>query len=150
MTAVDVAHGAKTDLKHQIVTDRRRKRTIEGETHVVLQAPGVDRRKRERRLDERLEVQIWLEQQRDKEWAVRRVENLSPGGMRLDHGLPYPVGTVAKLSFSLPPDDYVFHIEAEVVASGWAEKGPRSSVRFLNLTGDEQVRILSYLEKLTE
>ena len=128
--------------------DRRKNRNPGNDTEIVRESKGTERRVGERRTTGRIEVEMWVEQERDREWALRRSADLSRGGMRLNHGVPYPVGTRATLRFSLPGDTHVFNVQAEVVEAQWEAEGPRSSVRFLSLTDDEQARIAAYVEKI--
>ena len=127
--------------------DRRKQRHPDHDTLVIRHTRGAERRRQDRRATKRIEIALWAEQARGKEWVVRHVADLSPLGMRLDHGLPYPVGTRATLKFSLPNDPHRFEIEAEVLANQWNDKRPCSNVRFMDMNRSDARRLLAYIHQ---
>ena len=98
-------------------------------------------------MDERVAVQLWVDHERGKRFVGRRVVDLSARGVRLDHGLPYPVGTRTTMKFRLPGDLRAFSVKAEVVASRWHQGGAHTSLRFLSLSPDDELRIHAYIER---
>ena len=48
---------------------------------------------------------MWVEETTDEERYFRRAGNLSRGGLRLEHTIPLPLGTVVNLTFTLPGDE---------------------------------------------
>ncbi len=107
-----------------------------------------DRRQGERRLDDRVAVEIWFEEELGEEMSLRRTANLSPGGVQFDRGLPHPLGSKVRLCFSLPGEDYVFKLLAEVKAATWEDDRPLTNLEFLDLSGDDHIRISKFIEAL--
>ncbi|MBI5510375.1 MAG: PilZ domain-containing protein [Deltaproteobacteria bacterium] len=105
-----------------------------------------ERRRSDRRADDRVPVRIWVDEENGRELCMRRTADLSAGGMQLDLGLPRPVGSRMRLKFKLPDSDHRFDVVAEVVSGNWSQEKPITNVRFLSLTGDEQILIMRFLE----
>ena len=58
----------------------------------------------ERRGGPRIPIEMWVEETTGSERYFRRAGNLSRGGLRLEHTIPLPVGTMVNLTFTLPGD----------------------------------------------
>src|SRR6185369_6432307 len=100
----------------------------------------------ERRGGPRIPIEMWVEETTDNERYFRRAGNLSRGGLRLDHTIPLPQGTVVNLSFTLPGDSAPVAVSGEIVSSS----GPddlRMGVKFVNVTAEAQARIDAYLKR---
>jgi len=107
---------------------------------------GDASRSGERRKTERIPLEMWVEETTDNERYFRRAGNLSRGGLRLDHTIPLPQGTVVNLSFTLPGDSAPVAVSGEIVSSS----GPddlRMGVKFVNVTAEAQARIDAYLKR---
>ena len=51
----------------------------------------------ERRNDPRIPLEMWVEETNNEERYFRRAANLSRGGLRLEHTIPLPIGTMVHL-----------------------------------------------------
>lgn len=105
-----------------------------------------ERRAGERRLDERANLDLWIEQEAGQEVSYRHVGDLSAGGVRLDHGFSYPVGSRVKLRFNLPDDPKQIEVSADVVAVSPEESRHYTSLRFIDLNGEDHIRITNFIE----
>jgi len=109
--------------------------------------PGSGNPPRERRQTARIPLEMWVEETNDNERYFRRAGNLSRGGLRLDHTIPLPQGTVVNLTFTLPGDLTPVDVSGEIVSSA----GPddlRMGVKFVKLSADAQSRIDAYLTRV--
>jgi hypothetical protein len=98
----------------------------------------------ERRHNRRIPLEMWVEETTDEERYFRRAGNLSRGGLRLEHTIPLPIGTVVNLTFTLPGDSAPVSVSGEIVSS----TGPddlRMGLKFVNTTLDAQRRIDAFL-----
>jgi len=121
------------------MTPRRERRKNSGQV-------GEERRRSDRRLDDRVPVRIWVDEETGRERCLRRTADLSPGGLQLDLGLPRPIGSRMRLKFTLPGHEHVFDVVAEVVSASWQEEKPITNVRFLNLSGEEHILLTQFVE----
>src|SRR5687767_4922651 len=109
-----------------------------------------NRRKRpERRSARRVDVDLWVEQERGKEVCFRHVGDLSVGGVRLDQGLSYPVGTEVRLRLSLPGEARPIHVMAEVVAVRAVGSAAQTSLRFVDMHAEDRVRVNAFVDSVT-
>lgn len=102
----------------------------------------------ERRQTERIPLEMWVEETTERDRYFRRAGNLSRGGLRLDHTIPLPLGTLVNLNFTLPGDSAPVQVACEIVSNA----GPddlRMGVKFLNLSADAQARIDAYLARVS-
>lgn len=100
----------------------------------------------DRRMDARLPVDLWVRQELAGESSYSHASDLSAGGMQMDHGLPYPIGTKVNLRFKLANDDHIFSMAAEVVSARWVDGKPITNLKFLDLAGDDYIRITQFVE----
>src|SRR5438132_8761756 len=101
----------------------------------------------ERRGGPRIPIEMWVEETTGSERYFRRAGNLSRGGLRLDHTIPLPVGTLVNLTFTLPGDSTPVKITGEIVSNA----GPeilRMGVKFLNPSDDAREKIDAYLARV--
>jgi hypothetical protein len=90
---------------------------------------------------------MWVEETTEHERYYRRAGDLSRGGLRLDHTIPLPVGTMVNLTFTLPGDSAPVKIAGEIVSNA----GPeilRMGVKFLNASLEAQQQIDAYLARV--
>ena len=106
-----------------------------------------DQDQRERRQTARIPLEMWVEETTDNERYFRRAGNLSRGGLRLDHTIPLPQGTLVNLTFTLPGDSAPVEVSGEIVASTTPDD-LRMGVKFLNLGAPAQAQIDAYLARV--
>src|ERR1700745_3406884 len=97
-----------------------------------------------RRGGQRIPIEMWVEETTDSERYFRRAGNLSRGGLRLDHTIPLPLGTVVSLTFTLPGDSAAVTVAGEIVSNAGPDE-LRMGVKFINLSAEAQARIDGYL-----
>lgn len=109
--------------------------------------PKGQRREGERRSGPRIPLEMWVEETTEEERYFRRAGNLSRGGLRLEHTIPLPLGTVVHLTFTLPGDDAPISVSGQIVSS----TGPddlQMGLKFVNTTSEAQRRIDAYLTRV--
>jgi hypothetical protein len=89
---------------------------------------------------------MWVEETTGSERYFRRAGNLSRGGLRLEHTIPLPVGTVVNLTFTLPGDKSAVEISGEIVSAA-APEDLRMGVKFLDPTPDARSKIDAFLAR---
>ena len=107
------------------------------------------RRDGERRSDPRIPLEMWVEENSNGERYYRRAGNLSRGGLRLEHTIPLPLGTVVNLTFTLPGDDAPISVSGQIVSSA----GPddlRMGLKFVDTTAEARQKIDAYLTRVGE
>jgi uncharacterized protein (TIGR02266 family) len=98
----------------------------------------------DRRRSDRIPIEMWVEQSRDKELYFQRSANLSAGGLFLENTIPHPVGTRIKLQFTLPGDTGPLELEGEIVsAASQSELG--MGVKFVDVDAAVQQRIDAFI-----
>jgi PilZ domain len=97
----------------------------------------------DRRGGPRIPIEMWVEETTN----YRRAGNLSRGGLRLDHTIPLPIGTVVNLTFTLPGDSAPVKVAGEIVSTAGPDE-LRMGVKFVGLTGDALARIDAYLARV--
>jgi hypothetical protein len=101
----------------------------------------------ERRGTPRIPIEMWVEETTDSERYFRRAGNLSRGGLRLDHTIPLPLGTVVNLTFTLPGDSHPVTVAGEIVSNA----GPddlRMGVKFVDPSRQALAQIDAYLARV--
>lgn len=108
---------------------------------------------KEKRKEERVPVDLWIEASRDGELYFQRASNLSVGGAYFTQTIPLPVGSRVALKFELPQEPIEVVCEGEIVTAKELGMG----VSFINLNaGDRKkiegviAKIAAKLEKLTK
>jgi hypothetical protein len=90
---------------------------------------------------------MWVEETSESERYFRRAGNLSRGGLRLDHTIPLPLGTIVNLTFTLPGDSTPVSISGQIVSNA----GPddlRMGVKFVSPSAAAQAQIDAYLARV--
>jgi uncharacterized protein (TIGR02266 family) len=100
----------------------------------------------ERRGGPRIPIEMWVEETTGSERYFRRAGNLSRGGLRLEHTIPLPVGTVVNLTFTLPGDKSAVEISGEIVSAA-APEDLRMGVKFVDPTPDARAKIDAFLAR---
>jgi uncharacterized protein (TIGR02266 family) len=100
----------------------------------------------ERRVEPRIPIEMWVEETTGSERYFRRAGNLSRGGLRLEHTIPLPAGTVVNLTFTLPGDKMPVAVSGEIVAAHAPEE-LRMGVKFLDLSDEARQKIDAFLTK---
>lgn len=104
-------------------------------------------RQPERRKTTRIPLEMWVEETNNNERYFRRAGNLSRGGLRLEHTIPLPQGTIVNLSFTLPGDTVPVEVAGEIV-SGSGPDDLRMGVKFVGVAPAAQALIDSYLARV--
>ena len=98
----------------------------------------------DRRRSDRIPIEMWVEQSRDRELYFQRSANLSAGGLFLENTIPHPVGTRITLQFTLPGDVEPLKVHGEIVsAASQSELG--MGVKFVDVEADVQARIDEFI-----
>jgi hypothetical protein len=105
-----------------------------------------DQTEGERRKGPRIPIEMWVEETTDHERYFRRAGNFSSGGLRLEHTIPLPIGTIVNLTFTLPGDNAPVSVSGEIVSNAGPED-LRMGVKFLNLTREARKAIDDYLAR---
>ena len=100
----------------------------------------------ERRGGPRIPIEMWVEETTGSERYFRRAGNLSAGGLRLEHTIPLPVGTVVNLTFTLPGDKTPIAISGEIVSAAGPEE-LRMGVKFVDASPEARAQIDAFLAR---
>ena len=100
----------------------------------------------ERRGGPRIPIEMWVEETTGSERYFRRAGNLSRGGLRLEHTIPLPVGTVVNLTFTLPGDKAPIAISGEIVSAAGPEE-LRMGVKFIDPSPEARAQIDAFLAR---
>ena len=100
----------------------------------------------ERRGGSRIPIEMWVEETTGSERYFRRANNLSRGGLRLEHTIPLPVGTHVNLTFTLPGDKTPIEVTGEIVSAAAPEE-LRMGVKFTDLSQDARAKIDAFLAR---
>jgi hypothetical protein len=101
----------------------------------------------ERRGGPRIPIEMWVEETTGSERYFRRAGNLSRGGLRLEHTIPLPVGTVVNLTFTLPGDKTAIAISGEIVSAAGPDE-LRMGVKFIKPSPRALAQIDAYLARV--
>ena len=105
----------------------------------------AERRRQERRSAKRVPVSIWVEETRENELYFQLAGNISAGGVFFEKTIPHPVGTQVRLKFELPNGARI-ETEGEVVNIPNKEKGIGAGIRFVNLSPEDEKKILEFVD----
>lgn len=97
----------------------------------------------DRRTNQRVVVDLWVEEHTEDAMYFQRATNLSLGGVYLDRTLPHPAGTRVVLELCLPGDATPLRVTGEVVAA--TERDTGMGVKFVGLGIRERARIADFL-----
>src|SRR5581483_3244907 len=71
----------------------------------------------DKRRQERIPVELWIEAERDGELYFQRASNLSIGGAFFAQTIPLPLGTKVSLKFELPGEQVEIRCNGEIVTA---------------------------------
>jgi uncharacterized protein (TIGR02266 family) len=91
----------------------------------------------DKRKQERIPTDLWIEAERDGELYYQRASNLSVGGAFFEKTIPLPVGTTVQLKFELPGDPVEIRCKGEIVTAQDMGMG----VHFIDLRSSDRARI---------
>ena len=95
-------------------------------------AKGNDKRR-----EQRVPVDLWIECERDGEVYFQRASNLSVGGAYFTQTIPLPLGTQVALKFTLPGEQDEILCQGEIVSAKELGMG----VQFVDLKSADKGRI---------
>ncbi len=99
----------------------------------------------EKRRQQRVLVDLWIEVERDGELYFQRASNLSVGGAYFTQTIPLPLGSQVTLKFQLPNESHEIRCKGEIVNAKELGMG----VHFVELTAGDRTRIDKLVTKLT-
>ena len=97
----------------------------------------------DKRKQERVPVELWIEAELDGELYFQRASNLSVGGAFFVQTIPLPLGTRVKLKFELPGDPVEIRCDGEIVTA----KDLGMGVSFIQLKSSDRARIEMLIAK---
>ncbi|MDX2012126.1 MAG: PilZ domain-containing protein [Myxococcaceae bacterium] len=99
---------------------------------------------KEKRREDRVPVDLWIEASRDGELYFQRAQNLSVGGAYFGQTIPLPVGTRVALKFELPGEPVEIVCQGDIVTAKELGMG----VSFVNLNAGDRKKIEALIEKV--
>ncbi len=96
----------------------------------------------DKRKQQRIPVEIWIEAERAGELYFQRASNLSVGGAYFGQTVPLPVGEKVALKFSLPGEAHEIVCQGEIVNAKELGMG----VSFVDLADADRVRIQKLID----
>ena len=99
----------------------------------------------EKRREQPVPVELWIEAARGDEVYYQRASNLSVGGAFFAQTVPLPLGTRVSLKFSLPGETQEITCAGEIVAAQDLGMG----VHFLDLAPQDRDRLALLVERLS-
>jgi uncharacterized protein (TIGR02266 family) len=91
----------------------------------------------DKRKQERVPVELWIEAERDGELYFQRAINISVGGAFFAQTIPLPLGTRVDLKFEIPGDPVEVRCKGEIVTA----KDLGMGVSFIDLKSGDRARI---------
>lgn len=111
-------------------------------------------KEKERRLSDRLPVQLRVDYQSAQSFISEYTMNISKGGMFISTRNPLAVGTEIELKFHIPGREVPFTIEGEVA---WVTPYDRKSnlipgmgIRFKKISEEDRRAFESFIEKMKQ
>jgi hypothetical protein len=97
----------------------------------------------EKRREQRIPADLWIEVVRGGELYYQRATNLSVGGAFFAQTIPLPLATRVSLTFTLPGDSREVACAGEIVSTKELGMG----VRFLDLADEDRARLEALVAK---
>ena len=91
----------------------------------------------DKRKQERVAVELWIEAERDGELYFQRASNISLGGAFFAQTIPLPLGTKVDLKFEIPGDPVEVRCKGDIVPA----KDLGMGVSFIDLKSGDRARI---------
>ena len=98
----------------------------------------------DKRKQERVPVELWIEAEREGELYYQRTQNISVGGVFFAQTIPLPVGTRVSLKFDIPGDPVEVRCKGEIVTA----KDLGMGVSFVDLKSGDRARIEMLISKV--
>jgi uncharacterized protein (TIGR02266 family) len=98
----------------------------------------------DKRKQERVPVELWIEAEREGELYFQRASNLSVGGAFFAQTIPLPIGTKVELKFEIPGDPVEVRCKGEIVTA----KDLGMGVSFVDLKSGDRARIEMLISKV--
>jgi uncharacterized protein (TIGR02266 family) len=101
----------------------------------------------DRRRSDRVPVEMWVQESRERELYFQRAANLSRGGLFLENTIPHPFGTMVELEFTLPGESVPMRLRGRIVniAGGTGDLG--MGVEFVDLDPAVAYKIDSFIDR---
>jgi hypothetical protein len=131
------------------VRDRRkqqrriRQTRVAGDRRLGERRAGTDRRE-----EDRVPLELWMEEVSGDEVYFRRTANISPAGVFFERAIPHAPGTVMTLKFALPGNKEMIVARGKVVSTTGSKGDLGMRVKFISVEGDGIERIKAYLRGL--
>ena len=98
----------------------------------------------DKRKEDRIPVDLWIEASRDGELYYQRASNLSVGGAFFAQTIPLPVGTRVALKFTLPGDEHEIACAGDIVSAKELGMG----VHFVSMASADRARLERIIERV--
>ena len=98
----------------------------------------------DKRKQERVPIELWIEAERDGELYFQRASNISLGGALFAQTIPLPLGTKVQLKFEIPGDPVEIRCKGEIVTA----KDLGMGVSFVELKSGDHARIEMLISKV--
>ena len=98
----------------------------------------------DKRKQERVAIELWIECERDGELYFQRASNISLGGAFFAQTIPLPLGTRVALKFEIPGDPVEIRCKGEIVTA----KDLGMGVSFVELKSGDRARIEMLISKV--
>jgi type IV pilus assembly protein PilZ len=99
---------------------------------------------RDKRKEQRIPVDLWIEAEREGELYYQRAGNLSVGGAFFVQTIPLPVGTRVTLKFTLPGDTHEIVCDGDIVSAKELGMG----VQFVNMQDADRTRLEKIIDRV--
>ncbi|MFT3707672.1 MAG: PilZ domain-containing protein [Archangium sp.] len=99
---------------------------------------------KDKRKEQRIPVDLWIEAEREGELYYQRAGNLSVGGAFFVQTIPLPVGTRVSLKFTLPGDTHEIVCDGDIVSAKELGMG----VQFVNMQDADRARLEKIIDRV--
>ena len=109
-----------------------------------------DRRQKERRVNERIPIKMWVRNIDGDADYFQQTGNLSSDGVYIFSPSPYSTGTVIDLEFQVPTTDYIVKCSGEILQYTEEDQLFGLSVKFLGLSKYDKQIIHKIVEEIAK
>lgn len=99
---------------------------------------------KDKRKEERIPVDLWIEAEREGELYYQRAGNLSVGGAFFVQTIPLPINTRVSLKFTLPGDTHEIVCDGDIVSAKELGMG----VQFVNMKDADRQRLEKIIDRV--